>query len=123
MLFLGACSSESATAPTTPPAGPTGGWLTVQLTTPSTNDGAVQLSVIGPAIDSVKLVGYDGFDTNSGTQVNFVATGSIVSGDIARLYVPDLSKSGAYQATVTAAAARDTYTMQQLDGYRAVLVR
>ncbi len=123
MLLLGACSSESATAPTTPPAGPTGGWLTVQLTTPSTNDGAVQFSVSGPAIDSLKLVGYDGFDTNSGSEVDFVATGSITSGDVARIYVPDLSVMAGYHASVTAAAARDTYALQALDGYRAVLVR
>ncbi len=123
VLLLGACSSESATAPTTPPAGPTGGWLTVQLTTPSTNDGAVQFSVTGPAIDSVKLVGYDGFDANNGSEVDFVATGTITSGDVARIYVPDLSKTAAYLASVSAAAARDTYALQALDGYSAVLVR
>lgn len=121
-VLLGACSSDVATAPTTP-AGPTGGWLTIQLTTPSSNDGAVQVAVTGPVIDSIKLVGYDGFNTNTGTEADFVATGSIISGDLARIYVPDLNQSGAYHSSVTAAAARDSYALQALDGYRAVLVR
>ena len=123
-LVLGACSSDTAalTGPSTP-AGPTGGWLTVQLTTPNTNDGAVQLSITGPEIDSVKLVGYQGFNTTTGSEADLVATGTIASGDIARVYVPDLSKTGAYQATVSAAAASGTFVLQSLAGYRAVLVR
>jgi hypothetical protein len=123
LFSLAACSSE--TAVTTPSVSdkPTGGWLTLQLTTPNTNDGAVQLSVTGPAIDSVALVGYDGFDTNDGMQADLVATGSIVSGDLARIYVPDLTKTGAYQVVVTAAAARDSYALQTLGGYRVVVVR
>ena len=121
-LLLGACSADVATAPT-PPAGPTGGWLTVQLNTPREDDGAVQLSVIGPRIDSVKLVRYDGFENHSSDQVDFVATGNITSGDLARIFVPDLSRTTEYHVSVSAAAARDTYALQTLDGYRAVLVR
>lgn len=122
--LLGACSSAATTTGPTPvPPAATGGWLTVQLTTPRTDDGAVQLSVSGPKIDSVKLVTYDGFETNSGTQVDLVATGNIANGDLARIYVPDLARTTEYQVSVTAAAARDTYVLQALDGYRATLVR
>ena len=121
-VFLGACSSAVATAPSTP-AGPTGGWLTVQLTTPRSDDGAVQLSVTGPAIDSVKILTYDGFETHTATGTDFVATGNITSGDLARIHVPDLSRTTEYHASVSAAAARDSYELQSLTGYRAVLVR
>jgi hypothetical protein len=121
-LLAGACSSDAATAPAGPPA-PTGGWLTVQLSTPRTDDGAVQLSVAGPAIDSIAIIGYDGFATHTTTGGDLVATGTIVSGDLARIHVPDLARTTEYQVVVTAAAARDTYALQQLSGYRAVLVR
>jgi hypothetical protein len=120
--FLGACSSEGVTGPTPTPT-PIGGWLTVQLSTPNANDGAVQFSVSGPSIDSVKLVSYDGFDSNTGTQVDLVATGDIKNGDVARVYVPDLSRTAEYHVDVSAAAARDTWALQDLAGYRAVLVR
>lgn len=121
-LFLGACSADTTT--TLPlPAGPTGGWLTVQLTTPNNNDGAVQFSVSGPRIDSVKLVTYAGFETHTTTQADLVATGTVVSGNLARIYVPDLTLTTQYQASVSAAATRDSYVLQSLDGYRAVLVR
>jgi hypothetical protein len=127
-LILGACSSEATTATTVPstptvPAGPTSGWLTVQLTTPRSDDGAVQLSIGGPQIDSVKLVTYDGFDTNSGTQVDLVATGDVTGGAIARIFVPDVSRASQYYASVSAAAARDSYALQVLDGYSATVVR
>jgi hypothetical protein len=121
-VLAGACSSETATGPATPPA-QTAGWLTVQLTTPRTDDGAVQLSVAGPGIDSIAIVGYDGFATHTTTAGDLVATGIIVSGDVARILVPDLSRTTEYQVVVTAAAARDSYALQQLAGYRAVLVR
>jgi len=121
-MALCACSSQVTTAPSTP-ATPTGGWLTVQLTTPRTDDGAVQLSIVGPAIDSVKIMSYDGFESHSATVADLVATGTISSGDVARVHIPDLSRTTEYHASVSAAAARDSYALQVLDGYRAVLVR
>ena len=123
VLALTACGSQSPTAPTTPPPAPTGGWLTLQLSTPRSDDGAVQLSVVGPAIDSVKIVGYEGFATNDSRSADVVVTGAIGSGDVARIYVPDLSVTSQYQATIAAAAARGTYQLQSIDGYRVVLVR
>jgi hypothetical protein len=123
LFALAACSSNSTTAPTATPPGPTGGWLTLQLTTPRTNDGAVQFSVTGPAIDSVKIVTYDGFATIDNGTANLIVTGQVGNGDIARVFVPDLSLTSQYQASVAAAAVRGTYALQALDGYRAVLVR
>ena len=121
---LAACSSETATGPsTTTPAGPTAGWLTVQLTTPNSNDGAVQLSIAGPAIDSVAIVGYDGFAARTSNVANLVVDGQVTSGDVARILVPDISLAGDYQANVSAAAARDSYELQSTQGYRAIIVR
>ena len=123
LFALAACSSSSATTTTTPPPPPTGGWLTLQLSTPRTDDGAVQFSVSGPAIDSVKLVSYDGFATIDNGTANLIVTGQVGNGDIARVFVPDLSLTSQYRASIAAAAARGTYALQALDGYRVVLVR
>lgn len=123
LLALAACSSGTATGLTTPPPAPTGGWLTLQLATPHSDDGAVQFSVSGPAIDSVKLVSYDGFATIDNGTANLIVTGQVGNGDIARVFVPDLSLTSQYQASVAAAAVRGTYALQSLDGYRVVLVR
>jgi hypothetical protein len=121
---LAACSSESPTAPSTvTPAGPTAGWLTVQLSTPNSNDGAVQLAVAGPAIDSVAITDYDGFASRTSNTVNMVIDGQITSGNVARILVPDISLAGDYQASVSAAAARDSYGLQSTQGYRAIIVR
>ena len=122
LFALAACNSSSI-LPTTPPPAPTGGWLTLQLATPRTDDGAVQFSVSGPAIDSVKIVSYDGFATIDNGNANLIVTGQVGNGDVARIFVPDLSHTSQYQATVAAAAVRGTYVLQALDGYRAVLVR
>ena len=123
VLFALAGCSSSANLPTTPPPGPTGGWLTLQLSTPRTDDGAVQFSVSGPAIDRVKIVSYDGFAAIDAGSANLLVTGVVGNGDVARVFVPDLSHTSQYRATVAAAAARGTYALQVLDGYRAVLVR
>ena len=123
LFFFAACSSDTATAPNPPPPAPTGGWLTLQLTTPRTDDGAVQFSVSGPAIDSVTILGYDGFAAIDSGIANLLVTGSVLSGDVARIFVPDLSLTSQYHASVAAAAARSTYALQAIDTYRAVLVR
>lgn len=83
----------------------------------------MQFSVSGPAIDSVKIVSYDGFATINNGTANLIVTGRVGNGDVARVFVPDLSLTSQYQASVAAAAARGTYALQVLDGYRAVLVR
>ena len=122
LLALAACS-PAAVAVTTPPPGPTGGWLTLQLTTPRSDDGAVQFSVTGPGVDSVRILSYNGFATVDASGANLVVTGQVTSGDIARVHVTDLTFTTSFQATVAAAAARQSYDLQSLDGYRAVLVR
>jgi hypothetical protein len=121
LALLAACGASTPTS--TDPTTPTSGWLTLQLTTPSTNDGAVQFAISGPAIDSVTIISYDGFAAASNGTVNLVVTGQIGNGDIARIHVADLSAALQYHATVAAAAARVTYALATLDGYRAVLVR
>ena len=120
---LAACGSEgSSTGPVTPPPAPTAGWLTVQVNTPRNDDGAIQLSVSGPGVDSARIVGYDGFVTVSATGADLIATGNMSNGTVAQIHVPNIARSAEYQVAVVAAAARDTYALQDLNGYRAVIV-
>jgi hypothetical protein len=121
LLAVAACGSSST--PTAPPAPQTGGWLTLQLASPRNDDGAVQFSVSGPGIDSVKIVGYDGFATITDGTANLLVAGSVGNGDVARIFVPNVAYTSQYRATVAAAAARSTYALQSIDTYRAVLVR
>ena len=108
-----------------PPVAKSAGWLTVQLTTPSSNDGAVQLSVSGPGVDSIRvLTPYNGFATVPTSGIgHLVATGTIVSGAVARVWVRDVAKVSQVTASVSAAAARGTYALNSLTGYRATVVR
>ncbi len=127
-LVAGACAAGgSPTVPDTPPPPPVtavSGWLTIQLTTPNATDGAVQLAVSGPGVDSVRAVApYAGYGVVSSGAGHVVVTGSVASGAIARVWVRDVSKSGQVAASVSAAAARGTYALSNLSGYRATVVR
>lgn len=125
-ILLGACGAQGPTS-STPVAPPTpavtAGWLTVQLTTPRSDDGAVQVSVSGPGVDSASISGYDGFSVVGSSAADMVVTGALTSGTIARVHVRDLSRTGDVHATLSAAASRGNYQLQDLTGYRVVLVR
>ncbi|HEY4320794.1 MAG TPA: hypothetical protein VGM77_06380 [Gemmatimonadales bacterium] len=125
-LSLAACRSETLTddgTTTTLPPAATAGYLTVRLATPRGDDGAVQFAVHGPAIDSVTLLNYDGFVSNDGLSANFVVTGNVANGEVAHVFVPDLSKASNYTVSVAAAAARTSYQLQALDGYSATVAK
>lgn len=124
--LLAACGGESptgATPPTNPPTLATAGVLTLELTTPNANDGAVQFAVSGPAIDSVRAVGFEGLTTTLPGQAQLIVTGALTTGTIARVYVHDIAKASEYRAWVVAAAARTSYQLQDVASYRALLVR
>lgn len=123
-LLLNAC----AASPTDPSAGGTTpavpGWLTVQLTTPYSDDGAVQLRVTGPAVDSIVAESpHDGFGAASAGSADLVVTGTIVTGSVARFRVSDVNKATQYTATVVAAAQRSTFALRSTSGYRTAIVR
>lgn len=127
LVALTACGGGSPTGSdsTPPPVTSTSGWLTVQLATPNANDGAVQFAVSGPGVDSIRTVPpYSGHAmvavSGSG---HLVITGSIASGVVARVWVRDVSKAAQVTASVRAAATRNTYGLQDVSGYRALVVR
>jgi hypothetical protein len=124
-VLLAACGGASPTGPSTPlpPVVATAGVLTMELTTPNANDGAVQFAVSGPAIDSIRPIGYDGATAALAGQAQTILTGSLTSGAVARVFVRDIARANEYRAWVVAAAARGSYQLQDVGSYRAVLVR
>lgn len=123
--FLVACGGSTPTgaSPTPPPYTVRAGVLTVELTTPNTNDGAIQFAVSGPAIDSVRAIGLDGTTALLDGQAQTIVTGPVGTGALAHVYVADVNRATEYRAWVVAAAARGTYQLQDLASYRVVLVR
>jgi hypothetical protein len=124
-LLATACGTGELTSTNTPDADrATPGWVTLSFSTPRTDDGAVQLRVLGPSIDSLELTGTRGFTSLSGGTLRVLLTGPIASGPVARFWVSDTRKASVYVATVEEAAARSTYLLQDLSqGYAARVTR
>ena len=125
VLLATACGTGELATPHTPDTErATPGFVSVSLTTPRADDGVVQLSVAGPAMDSLQLSGGAGFASLSSGVARFLITGRIASGVVARMWVPDTRKASIYVATVHQAAARGTYQLQDLSqGYAATVTR
>lgn len=125
LSLLTACGASSSTGPDNSSTPATPGWLTVQLTTPFADDGAVQLRVTGPAIDSVAPeVRYDGFGSTTSGVADVLIAGEISSGDVARFRVSDVNRASQYTVSVVAAAQQATFALRpNTSAYRAVIVR
>lgn len=131
LLLACACSGglptePDARAPLDPPPAPIPGWIQLRFTTPSTNDGAVQLTVMGGTVDSVAIEsnfsGYAG--VGEGGTARLLVTGAIVSGRVARLRVPDVNRISGYYAVIGQVAVRGTYDLRtSTHGYQASVSR
>lgn len=124
-LLATACGTGELTNPKSPETSrATPGWLSLTFTTPRADDGAVQLTVAGPSIDSLQLTGVQGFASVSSGVARLLATGAIRSGVLARFWVADTRNASVYVATVNEVAARGTYQLQDVSqGYGAKVTR
>ena len=121
-LLASACGGGDLTAPLDPPkpnqSVATPGWVPVRLNTPNTDDGAVQFSVSGISVDSVRLAGYRGYARVSNGAAQVLVTGTIVSGVVAEIWIKDTKKASLYTGQVSEAAARGTYQLREINqGY------
>jgi hypothetical protein len=123
LAILSGCGSDSGT-PTTPT--PVAGALTATLATPNSNDGALLFTVSGGRVDSVtagdaRLVStaLGAAGATSALVMGTLANGSVV----ARVWVPDVSAASQYSVSIGQVAARKTYVLQSLTGYRITLVQ
>lgn len=132
VLLLGACADGLLSEPTprnpvVPPTAPAPvpGWLHLQFTTPYANDGAVQLTIVGGAIDEIQLqpqfTGYTGLAAGS---ARVLVTGRIASGTVARIRVPDINKVTGYQALIGQVAEHGSYALRTSTiGYRVEVLK
>ncbi|HET9065647.1 MAG TPA: hypothetical protein VFN22_07515 [Gemmatimonadales bacterium] len=124
-MLLVACGASSPAGPDTGEQPATPGWLTVQLTTPYADDGALQMRVTGPSIDSIAPeASYDGFGTVASGIGDVVVTGTLTNGNVARFRVSDVTRASQYNVLVVAAAQQTTYALRPNNSvYQAVIVR
>lgn len=124
LALLVACGGGSSTGASGGNESAVPGWLTVQLTTPNTDDGALQLRITGPAVDSVVAESaYNGFGAAANGTADLVMAGAIATGNVARFRVADVNRASSYSVSVVAAAQSGSYALRNLSGYRAVIVR
>jgi hypothetical protein len=98
---------------------PTPGVLKVNLTTPNSGgDGAILLTVTGPGVpvSAVPGAGLRLFTQLFTTTSRFALTGTLTSGTILTIEVPDVGKASAYTATIQQVAT-PTYQLRALTGY------
>jgi len=118
-LAIAACGGDHQIT-----AAPTPGALNLTLNTATANGAALLFDVSGGAIDSiVPAAGFRLYPAQVGaTFWRAVATGTLASGPIARVYVPDLSKAGNYSATAEQVADQ-SFALLSAGGYGLVLSR
>jgi hypothetical protein len=112
--FLLSCSSGST--------GPTSGFLNVNISPLSGEEGALLFSVTGGPVESVEAVSGEvhsaQIDANT---VRIVLTGIPSSGSVARLRVADINQASHYSAQIGQVAARSTYALRDPAGYSITL--
>lgn len=108
-----ACSDDEE------PTGPTAGTLSVTLTTPNMDDGAILFEVTGPDIASVTVTVPEHYTHvgQDGSTLTIVIVGDIEPGLIVGFDVPDISAVASYTAIVTQVADRTNELRSDLAGY------
>ena len=98
---------------------PTPGLLKVNLTTPNSGaDRAILLTVSGPGVlqSATAAAGLRLFAQSFATTNHFALTGTLVSGTILTIEVPDLDQAKKYTATIQQVAASN-YQLRATAGY------
>lgn len=114
LIMLAGCSENS---------GPTAGVLNVTLASHGSDDGAVLLTISGGPIDSVEAVGTELYSARpNASTMRLIVTGSLTSGPIARLHIPDTREASRYVASVEQVASRSAYAQQDPAGYSVSLL-
>ena len=115
VLVLGSCKE-----------GPKAGELEVSLTTPNSDDGAIQFTAT--AATPLTITGATAACAGckiflvkiSNTQYRGVVTGNVVAGPLMRLSVPDTRVRSSYTIQLNAIASR-TFVIRSINGYSTLL--
>jgi hypothetical protein len=107
----------------TGPAGPTAGVLTVRLTTPNTDDGAILLTMSGPGMTQLAAADASLYfrQAQTGTTATAVLVGDVQGGSLLTFHVPDVDAAGSYSATIQQVADRGDALRGSLSGYSLVV--
>ncbi len=102
-----ACGDDDPAGPVDP--GPTAGTLTVTLSTPNADDGAILLVVTGPDMTQVATANPALYFRHSEApgQLRAVFVGDIGDGDLLSFRVPDVDAVASYVPTIVELADRD----------------
>lgn len=115
LAVVAACSDDAVVG------GPAqAGTLTLRLTTPHADDGAMMFEVSGPALDSVVAVNaaLRLFTRRDGTaRIVGAVVGTLENGAVVTLHVPDVGAAAAYTARVLEVADRQDALRASLAGY------
>lgn len=100
------------------PVGPVAGELVVSLASAGGSDGAILLRLVGE-ITEVSAVGDYRVESASlgGGITRILVAGTITSGPVARIAVPDLAAAAQYYGLVEQVADRHTFALRSTAGY------
>jgi hypothetical protein len=100
------------------PVGPVAGELVVSLNSPGATDGAVLLRLVGEITAVTPVGNYRVESAPIGSGITrIVVAGTITSGPIARIAVPDLAAAAQYYGLVEQVADRHTFALRSTAGY------
>jgi hypothetical protein len=124
LMLVGGCALllGAGCKPTTEPPAAVAGELTVNLTTPNTDDGALLVKVTGSGANIITGVtaacsGCKLFWSRiNDTEYRGVITGTINAGAVARVAVSDVNSKASYSAQLLDVASR-TYVKRATTGY------
>lgn len=100
------------------PIGPVAGKLVITLTSPGAADGAVLLRLVGP-VDEVEAAGnylVESAPLADGI-TRIVVVGTITTGPVARISIPDMSQASQYFGLVEQVADRGSFALLSVAGY------
>jgi len=106
--------------------GPTAGTLTVSLTTPNADDGAIRFTLTGPFVTTPRAAspGHLVFTRQRSSQeLDVVVVGDLQSEAILILPVRDTRTAPDYQVTITEVATRTNALRTDLTGYGTLVLR
>jgi hypothetical protein len=123
-IQVAGCSDDKPTV-TQPPA-PVPGVLTLSLATPNADDRAVMISVSGPGPIGETTASGEGYVLHSrvnSTGFRAAVFGNLVSGALLRFAVPDLNKTGSYQAAILEVSDAGNSLRSSTTGYSITITR
>jgi hypothetical protein len=104
---------------------PEPGTLSLRLTTPNPDDGALLFELNGPEISNPVAGGTLQLFTNvtGATQLRAALIGSLTAGTVMTFTVPNIHASGSYTATILEVAVLDNRLRTSTAGYKLTVVR